>query len=220
MTSALEPRKKPKQARSAHLVECVVEATARVLAAHGYAGTSTNLIAAEAGVSVGSLYQYFPNKEALIVAVHERHVEQIGQVMDAILGGCRTGALPDYIAAMVRAALAAHLVDPRLHRVLEYEVPFVEMTKDHGEISRAAHARVQKWLEEWRDTIAPPNLDLAAWVVLQTIRSLVHAAVLDPLPQFTIPDIEQAITNVVLGYLCYRPARDGGARAPRQVPDA
>lgn len=217
MPSHLKPRKRPKQARSTHLVGCIVEATARVLAAHGYAATSTNLIAAEAGVSVGSLYQYFPNKEALIVAVHERHLDQIRQVMDAILGGCRTGTLADYIAAMVRAALAAHLVDPRLHRVLEYEVPFVETAEDHGEMSRSAHARVRAWLEEWRDVIAPTNLDLAAWVILQTTQSLVHAAVLDPPPQFTIPDIEQAITNVILGYLSYSPQRTPGVKGPKPV---
>src|SRR6185436_592878 len=67
-----EPRKRPKQARSQQTVDALLEATARVLGARGFEGATTNEIARVAGVSVGSLYQYFPSKEALVAALLEQ----------------------------------------------------------------------------------------------------------------------------------------------------
>src|SRR5690242_13473336 len=69
-----KPRKKPTQARSAATVEALVTATARILVREGYDRASTNKIAREAGVSIGSLYQYYPSKEALVAALIERHM--------------------------------------------------------------------------------------------------------------------------------------------------
>src|SRR5215471_19293099 len=71
------PRKKPRQERSHATVDAILDATARVLCTIGYDRASTNRIALAAGVSVGSLYQYFPSKEALVAALIERHVEQM-----------------------------------------------------------------------------------------------------------------------------------------------
>jgi AcrR family transcriptional regulator len=77
MNAELSPRKRPSQSRSAATVKAILDATARILVERGYAATSTNAVAERAGVSVGSLYQYFPNKDALIAALHTRHIEQM-----------------------------------------------------------------------------------------------------------------------------------------------
>ena len=71
------PRKRPRQERSRATVETVLEATARVLVKHGFDGLTTNLVAETAGVSIGSLYQYFPNKAALVGALIEKHIEEM-----------------------------------------------------------------------------------------------------------------------------------------------
>ena len=75
------PRKRPKQARSSRLVEAILQAAVRVLEREGAAGFTTVRVAERAGVSVGSLYQYFPNKEALVGALIEHHVERINGAM-------------------------------------------------------------------------------------------------------------------------------------------
>src|SRR3954464_12978376 len=75
------PRKHPRQARSRATVDCVLEATARVLVKRGFDGLTTNLVAETAGISIGSLYQYFPNKAALVGALIEQHVEDITKLM-------------------------------------------------------------------------------------------------------------------------------------------
>src|SRR5437763_1348519 len=77
------PRKLPQQTRSQNMVETILEATARLLVRDGYEATNTNRIAETAGISVGSLYQYFPNKEALITALINRHVDAMWEVFES-----------------------------------------------------------------------------------------------------------------------------------------
>ncbi|XOT97655.1 TetR/AcrR family transcriptional regulator, partial [Alcaligenes pakistanensis] len=85
MPTLPQARRIPRQSRSRALVEAILEATARVLSERGYAGTNTNVVAEVAGVSVGSVYQYFPNKDSLIAALHERHALQMNQAMESSL---------------------------------------------------------------------------------------------------------------------------------------
>src|SRR5438067_589446 len=76
------PRKQPTQARARATVDAILAATEKVLIKYGYEGASTNRVAQAAGVSIGSLYQYFPSKESLVVAVMERHGEHLAQTME------------------------------------------------------------------------------------------------------------------------------------------
>ena len=103
-----------------------------MLAEHGYAGTNTNLIAETAGVSVGSLYQYFPNKNALIAALHDRHDRQMLDLIDQTLEANPAATLRDRVAAIVGAMLGAHLLEPALHRVLEREFPLFDQPREHS----------------------------------------------------------------------------------------
>lgn len=201
MPSLPQPRRTPRQARSQALVEAILEATARILAERGYAGTNTNLVAERAGVSVGSVYQYFPNKDSLVTALHERHAAQMYTVIDTVLANSQPRTLRAHVEAMVHALLAAHRVEPELHRVLEKEFPFFDAPKDQSPADNSIQQRVRALLEQHRDEIAPRNRDLATWVVLQTLDSLVHAAVIDAPQQFATGAVERAIVEVLMGYL-------------------
>lgn len=79
----LKPRKQPVQARSTATLAAIFEATIQVLLTHGHQKLTTTLVAARAGVSVGSLYQYYPNKHALLAAAVERHLEHIVESVEA-----------------------------------------------------------------------------------------------------------------------------------------
>src|SRR5262245_64556673 len=117
------PRKHASQARSRATVDALVEATARILIREGFDRASTNRIAEVAGVSIGSLYQYFPSKEALVAAVIDRHNQHIMQVVGAALTEVAAQPIEQAVRKMVATALEAHRIEPKLHRVLAEQIP-------------------------------------------------------------------------------------------------
>ena len=114
----LKLRRKPRQDRSEHTVAMLIEAAAQVLEADGLEGFNTNAVARRAGVSIGSLYQYFPGKDALTVALMRRENARFHDDSVAAFA-CVDGhdALTRYIAAAVHQQLAR----PRLARLLDIE---------------------------------------------------------------------------------------------------
>src|SRR3990172_4782804 len=120
------PRKQPKQARSQTTVEAILEATARILAAEGRARLSTNRVAEVAGVSVGSLYQYFPNKDALLAELRRRYDQQFMDRLVRELG--RVGRLPlrEAVPEFIRFIISVHSENPKLHNELSAEIPDLE----------------------------------------------------------------------------------------------
>jgi AcrR family transcriptional regulator len=127
------PRRRPRQARAQATVEAIVKATAHVLVAEGYDRASTNRIAHAAGVSIGSLYQYFPSKEALVAALVESHVERMCAALTQTLTEETPNDLASRARVLVRGMMAAYTVDPELHHVLCQEVPKVgELQRVYG----------------------------------------------------------------------------------------
>lgn len=117
-TESLKPRKKPQQRRSRVTIDTIFEAAIQVLLANGLDGITTIQIAERAGVSVGSLYQYFPNKSALLAAVVKRHV---GQVADATIAACNSAhgkTIGEMCAAMMGAFVDAKTRRPEVSRAL------------------------------------------------------------------------------------------------------
>jgi AcrR family transcriptional regulator len=199
-----DPRKTASQRRSRLTVSALIESTARVLIEEGYDRASTNKIAAVAGVSIGSLYQYFPSKEALVAAVIERHTEQLTQlVLKALL---KVADRPMEIAMrdLVGAAIDAHRVDPKLHRVLAEQVPRTGRLENIEAVERNAGALFRGYLEAHRSEIEVADLDLAAFVLATTVEALTHSAVLrrpDLLADERAGEFIEEVTKLILRYL-------------------
>ncbi len=120
-------RKVPRQARSRATVEAITYAGAQVLGARGWLGFTTNEVALIAGVSIGSLYQYFPDKHVLIDAIRDRHLAEVLAVMQ---GASSAGPSSTHLVEqLVDGLIAAHGVHPALHRVLLDEVPRVDSSR-------------------------------------------------------------------------------------------
>ena len=113
-TMELLPRKRPRQRRSKATVEAILEATARVLVEEGIDRASTNRIAEIAGVSIGSLYQYFPSKDALVMALLERHCERMLGLLLRASVDLADAPLEDAVRTYVRAVIDAHALEPKL----------------------------------------------------------------------------------------------------------
>src|ERR1700733_9355649 len=114
----INPRKNASQQRSRATVDALVEATARILVREGFDKASTNRIAEVAGVSVGTLYQYYPSKEALVVAGIERHNRELMQFVRGELAKVASQPIETAVRRLIAVAIAAHRIDPKLHRVL------------------------------------------------------------------------------------------------------
>jgi len=172
------PRKSASQERSRATVDALLEATARVLMKEGYDRASTNRIAEVAGVSIGSLYQYFPSKEALVAAVIDRHTQQVSQVTRNALVRMAARPLEDAAREFVSIAIDAHRVNPKLHGILSEQIPRVGRLENIEANLRDGYTLVRGYLEAHREEIDVADPDLAAFVVVTIVEALTHAAVL------------------------------------------
>jgi len=185
------------------MVDAILEASARILLERGYVSMSTNAVAERAGVSVGSLYQYFPNKESLLAALHNQHAAQMALSLEAILATPDAAGLRGAIERLVRAAMAAHEVEPELHRLLEKERPFFEEKGDSKGFGADIQRYIQRLLEEHSEIVSHPDLGLAAWMTMRMTESLVHSAVLYPSAELDAAQVEGAIVDAIHAFLTY-----------------
>jgi len=197
------PRKSASQRRSRLTVDALLEATARILIREGFDKASTNRIAEVAGVSVGSLYQYFPSKEALVAALIDRHNQEVMQAVQGELAEAVNLPIEQAVRKLVAVAVKAHRIDPKLHRVLAEQIPRVGRLENVETFNRENYALFRAYLESRRDQIRAVDLGLAAFVCVTSIEALTHTAVLH---QKLVSDeatealVDEA-TRLVVGYL-------------------
>jgi len=199
-----KPRKIATQQRSRSTVDALVEATARILVREGFDKASTNRIAGVAGVSVGSLYQYFPSKEALVAAVIERHQQEIMRTVRGELASVLAQPLEKAMRKLVAVAVEAHRVDPRLHRVLAEQIPRVGPLEKLETFNRENYALFRAYLERHRSELRIDDLDLASFVCVTSIEALTHHAVLHHSRMLADEAMEALIdetARLVIGYL-------------------
>lgn len=200
----VKPRKLASQARSRTTVDALVEATARILVREGFDKASTNRIAEVAGVSVGSLYQYFPGKEALVAAVIARHQAAIQKTVRGELADVLALPVRPAMRKLVAVAIAAHRVDPKLHAVLAEQIPRVGALETLAGFNRDNYTLFRTYLERHRDELRIGDLELASFVCVTAIEALTHNAVLH-YPGMLADERSDALTDegarLVIGYL-------------------
>ena len=194
------PRKQPRQRRSQATVDAILEAAARILIRHGYDGANTNRIADAAGVSVGSLYQYFPNKESLVAALAAQRAERIEATLEARMAQVAHAPLAEAVREVIRAVFDAHASEPELQRVLIEQVPRVGGLREVDASELHAHDVVLTALRSRRADVAPRDLELAAFVITRSVRALAHGALTRADLVGNARLLDEA-TALVLGYL-------------------
>lgn len=198
----LMPRKLAKQERSQITVDAILEAASQVFESLGYAGATTNRIAERAGVSIGSLYQYFPNKDAILVALARQHISESVAVLAPQLQRLNEGTtwdevLPDVVDAMV----AMHAVAPMLHRSLFEETRLPKAVWEELEALENALVEITARALSADPACSAANPRLAASVVVNTIESLTHRLVLHPPAGADPSALASEITSLVRAYL-------------------
>ena len=191
-------RKQPRQARSRATVEAIIEAGAHVLSALGWAGFTTNKVAEAAGVSIGSLYQYFPDKLSLIDAIRRRHLEDVMAVMRDTGRGNRP--LTRLVEELVDGMIAVHSIQPALHRVLLDEAPRYDGSRSvHGLFESEYIERYKALVAAFRNGEARAALEVTAQVLSSAVEGVIHNAARRGM--LKSPELRRELVHMVCSYL-------------------
>jgi AcrR family transcriptional regulator len=199
---AFRSRKQPRQARSRATVHAILRAAAQVFAARGYAGTTTNHIAARAGVSIGSLYEYFPSKDAILVALLEEHLAEGEAILAAVWAGIGTCAdMREVVRRFAQAMFELHGRDRALHRLLIEEAPLPPAARRRiFAMEREAAARLEAYLRA-HPGITRRDPALAAQVVVQCIEGMTHKLVVHGTEQSDTTVYIEELVTLISAYL-------------------
>ncbi|GAB1583301.1 TetR/AcrR family transcriptional regulator [Phyllobacterium phragmitis] len=196
----LSPRKCPRQARSAVTVDAIFEATLQVLLATGSTRLNTTKVAERAGVSVGTLYQYFPNKQSLLFAVLERYLDRLMDRLEAACEARRGGAAEDMIEGVVQAYLQVKAEEAAISRALYYIV--IEL--DARELVDKAIWRAERAIAAMLSTANDGQFSdpqAIARVVFAAIHGTVRMFYERDLPPMAGGDVERQLTMMCRSYV-------------------
>jgi len=155
-----------------------LEGAIRVLVRDGFDGANTTRIAEAAGVSVGSLYQYFPTKEAIVAALIERHADEMVAVFDNLSLRIATLPVAEALPLVVDAAVDAHRISPELHRVLHEQVPRVGQMAQIDRVSQRITDQLATYLATRTAEIGPRRDPQVLAMIMETsVEAVVHRAV-------------------------------------------
>ncbi len=176
----LQPRKRPRQQRSERTRDQILDAAVEVFAQHGYKHGTTNRIAERADISIGSLYQYYPNKDAILLELACRHVDAgVAATADRLKAGV-IDSVEDAVRDTVVAAIDNHRQDPEYLRVLIEQAPRSRELLAKVAERQQESVRAVKTLLSGRPEVVVKDIDAAARLVVLTIESVVHQAMSAP----------------------------------------
>lgn len=200
-TAALsEPRKLPIQARSTASVDAILKATVQVLLRVGKDRLTTTLVAARAGVSVGTLYQYFPNKRALLRTALKLHVEEILAGVEQVCFAQRGHPVEEMAEALAVAFLAVKMRDPKKSRALYAVSSDVEGSKvAAGAVARVNNAIVE--LLRSAPEVLATELRLMATVLQSAIAGVKRQLLESDTPEADFKVMQRELVLVVRNYV-------------------
>jgi AcrR family transcriptional regulator len=185
-------------------VEALLQATARVLTRDGYDRTSTNRIAEAAGVSIGSLYQYFPTKEAIVAALVAREVEAQYQLFADKLAEVIDAPVPAAARALIEAYVASHRLHPKLHKVMLEEIPRVGALGRVVELQLRAEDLMRAALEHRHRELRGLDAGMAAFLISCAVDGVLQGAVMRRPGVIDDPMLVDELTELVLRYVLPR----------------
>jgi len=194
------PRKLPRQDRSRDMVETILDAAARVFVKEGYARATTNRIALAAGVSVGSLYQYFPSKDAIAVELLRRYREGLISLVGTRLAEIQDHSFEAVVHALMTSLLRAEGINPALHRVLIEQVLRTNARREILGFEERLEQLLADSLRAGGDKVRAGDYELAAFVLVRVVLAVVHAAVVDN-PRYNTPKLAAELTRLVVSYV-------------------
>ncbi len=195
----LEPRKQPRQVRAELTRERILDSAAHVFAEHGYAAGTTNRIAAHARVSIGSLYQYYPSKDAILLELLTRHLSA-DPVLTLLDSTDPQGDLETFVRAMVHGMISNHQQDPHLLRLMIEQAPqAADLLEQVATVEQQMVQRLEAILRE-HPQVRVADLETAARLVVATVELTVHYLIAAP-NSMDADRLENEMVAMLTGYL-------------------
>jgi AcrR family transcriptional regulator len=197
---ALKARKTPIQARSNATVDAILQATLQVLTSVGKERLTTTRVALRAGVSVGTLYQYFPNKSALLQAALRRHMDQVRSAIEKVCAQQQCESLLDMGTALIFAYLDAKMQNVRASAALYA----VSSDVDGATIAKAAGQRSRRAIVELFATAKEPlakDPEIIATAVVSALNGFSRSLLESKSPELQLESMRDELTILVHAYL-------------------
>jgi len=194
-------RRKPSQARARATVDVILEAAEQVLLRGGTSAFNTNCVAERAGVSVGSVYQYFHDKGELLAEVKRRKRQAIARSAKVAYDSFSCMPMSDIMRATIREIISPHISEPDLHRILEDEVIILPELGFPDVLQLEGLKDLRDFLERYRNELIVKDLDLATFIVTRTFRNVVVAALKTCPEKLASGVIEDELTGFAMRYL-------------------
>lgn len=196
-----EPRRKPVQARARATVEAILQATAQVLVREGFDRANTNRIAEVAGVSIGTLYQYFPNKESLLVSLVNDNIDQAITVTTQLLTDMEGAPAHEIVAMLIKAVIELERVSLTLRQQLVTHLPREKIFEKYRHLYERSRPFVRNFLESRRDEIVPDDLDMATMMVISTVEMSIATTLLFHPERLSDGSLHRELTRMICRYL-------------------
>jgi AcrR family transcriptional regulator len=184
-------------------VDAILEASTRVFLLRGYAGATTNEVAEVAGVSIGSLYQYFPDKTALLTALHEQHLSLMRARLTDVLHGSTPSppTITSTLTAVARHCLELHHDNLELQCLLHQHYPQLAPSPFASKAKAQLNQAVMDWLRRNFSDVGEARVALVSGTLLRLTENLVHATVLSPCSGLPVSTMETNIATALHVYL-------------------
>lgn len=204
-TTAKTTRNNPRQSRSRATVAAILDGMVRVLDQEGLEAATTTRVAQVAGVSVGTLYQYFSNRDAILFALQDREFERATDMMHGVLEGAGSADGREIARRIIEGLLELYAVSPALHRTLVVEGLRVTPTERVKAFDLRMVDTIRGFLSFAGLPLRRPQLGAAAFVAYHSVRACMLARLLEAPQGFTDEALVNELTDLVVGYLIEEP---------------
>jgi len=199
--TGLNPRKKPLQKRSQETVDAILTAATQILGNVGFEVASTNRIAEKAGVSIGSLYQYFPSKEALAGALIDKYVQWHADKFESFLIEMRGRPAREMVQKISEKTVEMYLGNRKLLHVMGMLIPKIERIPSVVQARRRIVGVLATELRARQTDVPHADPELASFVILNSAMGVIQFILYDPEMKVDNQKLADELAKMTLGYL-------------------
>lgn len=197
--TTIQPRKTPVQRRSVETVAAILEASAHILEKEGLRRFNTNVIAVRAGISIGSLYQFFPGKDAILAALIAQYETAMLARFEETFANVHGMSLDRNLQCLAKTMVKVHRDRPALYRVLEAAEDRLIDNTSPQHVDQQLRKRMTELLREHRVVLPERRMEEAAQDVLSISRALVNGALARGETRWR--NVDRRLFRAVKGYL-------------------